>query len=86
MVGNSATREGTIVKSENEKTTQQGAEKNTTETPPVERPSPCLICGLLGPVLLSGHWICDHCKNVVLAEAVSRKRKIEKVGGGPVPA
>ena len=38
MVGASATSEGTIVKSEKEKATQQGAVENTTETPPVEKP------------------------------------------------
>jgi hypothetical protein len=26
---------------------------------------------------------CDHCKNVVQAEALARKHKIEKEGGGP---
>lgn len=60
------------------------SEKKTEETPPYEKPSHCLICGLGGPVLLYGHWICDHCKNVVQAEAVALKRKIVKEGGGPV--
>ena len=35
----------------------------------------------MGPALLYGHWVCEHCKNVVQAEAVSKKRKIEKEGG-----
>ena len=34
MFGTSATSEGTIMKSEKEKAIQQGAEENTTETPP----------------------------------------------------
>jgi ribosomal protein L37AE/L43A len=76
--------EGTLVNSENEKTTQRGAEENMTETPLVEQSSHCLICGQRGPTLSYGHWICDHCKNVVTAEAVSKKRKIEKEGGGSV--
>lgn len=84
MVGTSATSTGTIVKSEKEKATQQGAEENTTEPPPFEKPSHCLICGQRGPALLYGHWICDHCKNVVAAETVSKKRQIKKEGGGPV--
>jgi hypothetical protein len=84
MVGNSATTEGTIVKSEKKKTIQQAAEGNTTETPPSDKPSHCLICGQQGPTLLYGHWICGHCMNVVLAEAIAKKRRIEKEGGGPV--
>ena len=83
MVGTSATREGTIVTSGKEKTTQRGAEGSTSETPPVEKPSHCLICGRQGPTLLYGHWLCDHCKNIVLAEAIAKKRRIEKEGGGP---
>jgi hypothetical protein len=39
---------------------------------------------VVGPALLYGHWVCEHCKNVVQAEAVSKKRKIEKEGGGLV--
>jgi hypothetical protein len=38
----------------------------------------CLICGKPGP-----ETICEHCKIVVQAEALSEKRKIEKGGGGP---
>ena len=83
MVGTSATREGTIVTSEKEKTIQRGAEGSTRETPPVEKPCHCLICGQQGPTLLYGHWLCDHCKNIVLAEAIAKKRRIEKEGGGP---
>jgi hypothetical protein len=86
MVGTSTTKEGTIVKPEKEKTTQQGAKENTRETPPFEKPSHCLICGQRGPTLLYGHWICDHCMNIVLAEAIAKKRQIEKEGGGPVLA
>jgi hypothetical protein len=56
----------------------------TEEGPRAEKPSHCLLCGLAGPALLYGHWICDHCKNVVQAEAVSQKRKIVKEGGGPL--
>jgi len=37
---------------------------------------------MVGPALLYGHWACEHCKNVVQAEALSKKRKIEKEGGG----
>ncbi len=58
-------------------------EDTTKDIPPYERPSHCLLCGQVGPVLLYGHWICDHCKNVVQAEALAKKRKIEKEGGGP---
>lgn len=48
-----------------------------------EKPSYCLICGQEGPALLYGHWMCDHCKNVVQAEALAKRRKIDKEGGGP---
>jgi len=58
-------------------------EEKKTETPPPEQPSQCLLCGQAGSTLLDGHWICDHCKNVVQAEWLARKRKIEKEGGGP---
>lgn len=74
------------MKSEKKKTTQKEGEGNTTGTPPFEKPGHCLICGQQGPSLLYGHWICDHCKNTVLAEAIAKKRRIEKEGGGPVPA
>ncbi len=50
------------------------------EQPPVEKPNHCLLCGQLGPPILYGHWICDHCKTLVQAEAVARKLKIEKEG------
>lgn len=53
------------------------------ETPPYETPSHCLLCGQLGPALLYGHWICDHCKNVVQAEALAKRRQTVKEGGGP---
>lgn len=68
---------------QSEETPHQEAEKKTTDSPPYENPSHCLICGLGGLGLLYGHWICDHCKNVVQAEAVAQKRKIIKEGGGP---
>lgn len=55
----------------------------TKDTPPYEKASYCLLCGPMGPALLYGHWICDHCKNVVQAEALAKKRKIVKEGGGP---
>jgi hypothetical protein len=52
---------------------------------PFEKPSYCLLCGQIGPALLYGHWVCDHCKNVVQAEALAKKRQIIKEGGGPAP-
>jgi hypothetical protein len=56
--------------------------ENEMEQPSTtDKPSHCLLCGQVGPVVLYGHWICDHCKNVVQAEALARKRKIEKEGG-----
>lgn len=61
---------------------EQNAEGGREEKPPFEQPSHCLFCGMVGPELLYGHWVCEHCKNVVQAEAVSKKRKIEKEGGG----
>jgi hypothetical protein len=70
-----------MVKSEQ---TGQNAEGKREETLPFEEPSYCLFCGVVGPALLYGHWVCEHCKNVVQAEAVSKKRKIEKEGGGLV--
>ena len=51
--------------------------------PPFQEPSHCLLCGQLGPSLSHGHWICEHCKNVVQAEVLSKKLKIEKEGRGP---
>lgn len=63
--------------------TEMKSEEKIEEKPPYEKPSHCLICGQMGPALLYGHWICDHCKNVVQAEAVSKRRKIVKEGGGP---
>ncbi|MCC6967828.1 MAG: hypothetical protein IT391_16265 [Nitrospira sp.] len=59
------------------------SEEKIEEKPPYEKSSHCLICGQGGPALLYGHWICDHCQNVVQAEAVAQKRKIVKEGGGP---
>lgn len=63
--------------------TERRSEGKIEEKPPYEKPSHCLICGQGGPALLYGHWICDHCQNVVQAEAVAQKRKIVKEGGGP---
>ncbi len=56
-------------------------ESETEEKPPYEKPWHGLLCGQLEPVRLYGHGICAHRKNVVQAEAVSQKRKIEKEGG-----
>ena len=53
------------------------------KNPPYQEPSHCLLCGQLGPALSHGHWICEHCKNVVQAEVLSKKLKIEKEGRGP---
>ena len=44
----------------------------------VRKPEPLSDLRTGGPALLYGHWICDHCKNVVQAETLARKRKIEK--------
>ena len=63
-------------------TGRQEGEEKTTE-PPLEKPSHCMLCGQIGPALLYGHWICDHCKNVVHAEALGKTRKIIQEGGGP---
>jgi hypothetical protein len=62
--------------------TEQNAEGKQEEKLPFEELSYCLFCGVVGPALLYGHWVCEHCKNVVQAEALSKKRKIEKEGGG----
>jgi hypothetical protein len=67
-----------MVKSEK---TEQTTEERREEKPPFEEPSYCLLCGVVGPVLLYGHWVCERCKNVVQAEALSKKRKIEQEGG-----
>lgn len=66
-----------------EERTGMKPESEAAEKPPYEKPSQCLLCGQVGPALLYGHWICEHCKNVVQAETLARKRKIEKEGGGP---
>jgi hypothetical protein len=59
------------------------SEDKTSEKPPLEKPSSCLLCGQAGPALLYGHWVCDHCKNVVQAEALAKRRQVVKEGGGP---
>lgn len=61
---------------------EQNTEGKAEEKQPFEEPSHCLLCGVVGPTLLYGHWVCEQCKNVVQAEALSKKRKIEKEGGG----
>lgn len=53
------------------------------ESAPYEKPSSCLFFGQEGLALLYGHWMCDHCKNVVQAEALAKRRKIGQEGGGP---
>jgi hypothetical protein len=58
--------------------TDMTPEEKTGEILPCEQPSDCLICENEGPVLLYGYWLCDHCKNVVQAEAHAQKRKIIK--------
>jgi hypothetical protein len=70
-----------VVKAEDNR--EMKTEEQIAKKPPYEKPSHCLICGEGGPVLLYGHWICDHCKNMVHAEALSQKRKVFKEGGGP---
>ena len=57
---------------------EQSAEQSALETP-----SQCLLCSQAGPALLYGHWVCDHCKNVVQAEALAKRRQVVKEGGGP---
>jgi hypothetical protein len=74
-------REGIMVKVEER--TGMKPESETEEKPLYEKPCHFLLCGQLGPALLYGHWIYDHCKNVVQAEGLARKRKIEKKCGGP---
>lgn len=63
--------------------TDMKPEKKSEETSPYEKPSHCLLCGQMGPALLYGHWICDHCKNLIQAEAQAKRRQIVKEGGGP---
>jgi hypothetical protein len=58
------------------------SDDKTAERPPIEKPSFCLLCGQAGPALLYGHWVCDHCKNLVQAEALEKRRRIVKEGGG----
>jgi hypothetical protein len=64
------------------KKAEQNTEDKREKQPRFEESSHCLLCGMVGPTLLYGHWVCEHCKNVVQAEALSKKRKIEKEGGG----
>ena len=58
------------------------SDEKATDKSPLENPSFCLLCGQVGPTLLYGHWVCDHCKNVVQAEALAKRRRIMKEGGG----
>ncbi len=48
-------------------------EQQTNKEPTFEERHNCLICGKPSP-----ETICEHCKIVVQAEALSEKRKIEK--------
>lgn len=48
-------------------------EEKSEEKRPFEVRHNCLICGKPGP-----DTICAHCKNVVQAEALEKKRKLEK--------
>jgi hypothetical protein len=66
-----------MAKPDNKKT-EAKPEKKTEETKPFEERHHCLICGKPGPVT-----ICERCKLVVQAEALSEKSKVEKGGGGP---
>jgi hypothetical protein len=69
------------MKAENK--TEVTSDQKHEETSPHDKPSSWLLCGQAGPTLLYGHWVCDHCKNVVQAEALAKRRKIDKEGGGP---
>lgn len=66
-----------------EKAIGEKSAERANEEQPDEQISHCLLCGQMGPAILYGHWICDHCQNVVQAEAVAQNRKIVKEGGGP---
>ena len=65
-----------------EERTGMKPESESEEKPLYGKSCHCLLCGQLGPALLYGHWVCDHCKNVVQAETLARKCEIEKEGGG----
>ncbi len=64
-----------MVKSEK---TEQNTEEKPEKQPRFEEPSHCLLCGVVGPALLYGHWVCEHCKNVVQAEALSKSAKSKR--------
>jgi len=68
-------RAAMVTKDEKAARTVDPAEPRDEEQAPRHR---CMICGQPGP-----ETICEHCKIVVQAEAVSEKRKIIKEGGGP---
>ncbi len=53
-------------------------EQKTNKKQTFEERHNCLICGKPSP-----ETICEHCKIVVQAEALSEKCKIEKEGGRP---
>ncbi len=53
-------------------------EQRTISNLAFEERHACLICGKP-----CSETICEHCKIVVQAEALSEKRKVEKEGGGP---
>ena len=57
------------------------SEEKIEESLQYEKSSHGLLCGQVGPLLLYGHWICDHCKNIVQAEALAKRRQIVKEGG-----
>jgi len=63
---------------QNEKAQKNQETEKAEKKRPFELRHNCLICGKPGP-----ETICEHCKIVVQAEAVSQKRKIEKEDGGP---
>ena len=66
-----------MAKPEKKETDAKPGEKNDEQS--FEKRHNCLICGKLG-----SETICEHCKIVVQAEALSEKRKTEKGGDGPV--
>jgi hypothetical protein len=82
IVNRPTTQEDIMAEPKNtNKTTATQLQAQDKDNPPIQEPSHCLLCGQLGPVLSYGHWICEHCKNLVQAELLSKKRKIEKGGG-----
>lgn len=74
-------REGIMRKTDNH--TDMKSEQFGEATAPYVKPGQCLLCGQMGPALLYGHWICDHCKNLIQADALAKRRQLVKEGGGP---